>query len=239
MNHSFNTSLAGEYGIEGAILIECLYWWIKKNECEGDMINDERVWCRSSAKGFNKYIPYMSAGKIRRELVQLEEQGVIIVGNFNQSPINQTLWYSFTDDFFIKLDKYGYDVSHFAKMKNGFSKNEKTIDNNILDNNIYKEKNKNKFLSKKEEELAVPLETDYDQREHNFEEYMRQEYPLVQKMREPLTYAQFRQLRENYERDTIFAVLSDMNNWAELRKKRVSAYKTALKWLSNDKGNAA
>ena len=34
MIHSFNTTLAERYGIEEAILIEHLYWWIHKNDCE-------------------------------------------------------------------------------------------------------------------------------------------------------------------------------------------------------------
>jgi hypothetical protein len=101
------------------------------------MIKDGRVWCRSSAKGFNKYIDYMSAQKIRRVLRTLEELEVIKVGNFNKVPTNQTLWYTFSDKFKNVLEEVGYQSS---KMKNGMFKNEQSI-NNLNDKNINKEEN--------------------------------------------------------------------------------------------------
>lgn len=139
MNHSFNVDLAKGIGIEEAIIIEQLYWWIHKNKCEEDetMTKEGRVWCRSSAKGFSKYIPYMSAQKIRRVLRTLEVLDVIKVGNFNKVATNQTLWYTFTDEFKKVLEGLGYD---FSKMKNGMFKNEQSI-NNINDNILNKEEN--------------------------------------------------------------------------------------------------
>lgn len=132
MNHQFNINLAVLYGIEEAIIIEHLYWWIHKNECEEEetMTKNGRVWCYSSAKGFNKYIPYMKPKKIWHILRKLESQGVLLTGNFNAKPTNQTLWYSFTDEFKDELISLGYD---FPKMENAISKNGKS--NNIINNN--------------------------------------------------------------------------------------------------------
>lgn len=149
MNHSFNVDLAKGMGIEEAIIIEQLYWWIHKNECEEDetMTKEGRVWCRSSAKGFSKYIPYMSAQKIRRVLRTLEVLDVIKVGNFNKVATNQTLWYTFTDEFKKVLEGLGYD---FSKMKNGMFKNEQSI-NNLKDKNINIEDN----IQEEEKRLTV------------------------------------------------------------------------------------
>lgn len=149
MNHSFNTAIAAKYGIDEAIIIEQLYWWIHKNECEEDetMTNEGRVWCRSSAKGFNKYITYMSAQKIRRVLRTLEEIDIVKVGNFNKVATNQTLWYTFSDEFKEELKGLGYD---FSKMKNGMFKNEQSI-NNLNDKNINIEEN----IQEEEKRLTV------------------------------------------------------------------------------------
>jgi hypothetical protein len=142
-NHSFNITLADRYGIEGSILIEHLYWWIHKNECEEEetMTKNGRVWCYSSAKGFNRYIPYMTPKKIWRELKRLEERGVLITGNFNTKPTNQTLWYSFSDEFQKEMVSLGYD---FPKMENAISKNGKSNNiinnNNLIENNIIENK---------------------------------------------------------------------------------------------------
>lgn len=227
MIHSFNTKLAEKYGIEGAILIEHLYWWIHKNECNEEMFKEGRVWCYSTAKGFAKYIPYMNPQKIRRELLRLEELGVILINNFNDSPINKTLWYAFSDAGMKELVALDYD---FLKMKNGVFKNEKSEYTIKEDNNNNNKKNNSKELSKK-----VEVNEEYKEKENNFLAYMKEHYPLVQRMRDPLKYDEFLKLCATYERETIYNVLSDMNNWAELRKKRVSAYQTAIKWLSNAK----
>lgn len=229
MYHNFNIKLAERYGIEGALLLDCIYWWIHKNECNEEMIKEGRVWCYMSAKGFNKYFPYMSSQKIRRELLKLEEKGVIVIGNFNESAINQTLWYAFSDNGMKELDALGFD---FSKMKNGVFKNEKSEFNNKEINKEDNNKNNSKELSKKADEDKAK-QADLREKEANYNKYMANNYPLVQKMREPLTYEQFLKLCEHYERDAIYNVLTDMNNWAELRKKRVSAYQTALKWLLN------
>lgn len=148
MNHSFNITIAERYGIDEAILIELIFWWLHKNECEEleDMFHDGRMWCRSTAKGFAKYVPYMSWQKINRLLRSLEKRGVLMVGNFNSKATNQTLWYSFKDSFKIIMKEVGYD---FSKMKIGTFKNENSNINTTSsinkDNNILV--NKEKYLS--------------------------------------------------------------------------------------------
>ena len=138
MIHSFNTTLAERYGIEEAILIEHLYWWIHKNDCDEveEMFQEGRVWCRFTAKGISKYIPYMNAHKIWRVLQGLEKKDKIKVGNFNKLATNHTSWYAFSDDFILELEQLNYD---FSKIKNRILKNEKS--NNIIINNSIKENN--------------------------------------------------------------------------------------------------
>lgn len=139
MTHQFDVHLAEKYGIEEAIIIEHIYWWLHKNECEEEMIKEGRVWCYFTADGMSKYIPYMNSQKVRRTLVSLEKKGLVLVGCFNKVPTNHTLWYSFTDDFFKEMENRNYDVSDFSKMKNRNFKNEKS--NNIIINNNLKEDN--------------------------------------------------------------------------------------------------
>lgn len=147
-NHSFNITLAEKYGVEQAILIEHIYWWVHKNECDGieDMAKDGKVWCRSTAKGFAKYIPYLKPDKIWRILRKMEGH-ILLVGNFNKQALNQTLWYTFTDEFKKELEDLNYDFENF---KNANLKNEKSY-NSIINNPINKEdkikEDKEKVLS--------------------------------------------------------------------------------------------
>lgn len=159
-NHNFNITLAKRYGIEEAILIEHIYWWIHKNECEEveDMVHEGAVWCRSTARGFAKYIPYMKPDKIWRILKKLEGR-VLRVGNFNRQALNQTLWYTFTDDFVKELKELDYD---FENIKNAILKNEKSnniINNILIEDKIIEDKEKednNKSLSSKNKRFSKP-----------------------------------------------------------------------------------
>lgn len=65
----------------------------------------------------------------------------------------------------------------------------------------------------------------------NFEEWIRINAPRVASMKEPFTIAQYVSLKKkNYDYSEIKQLLADMHNWADLHKKRVSAYLTLIKW---------
>lgn len=159
MIHSFNLKLAEKYGIEQAILIEQIYWWIHKNDCilVDDMCHEGKIWCRSTAKGFAKYIPYMKPDKIWRTLRKMEGT-ILLVGNFNRQALNQTLWYTFTDEFIEELKKLDYDFENF---KNAILKNEKSINtiNSInIDNTIQESKKGLSNDNQKKEEYSNEFE---------------------------------------------------------------------------------
>ena len=86
MDHlSFNTRYAAKYGIEEAIMIEHLLFWIEKNAANGKHFHDGRYWTYNSAGAFTKLFPFWSTSQIKRILTSLERQGVILKGEFNES----------------------------------------------------------------------------------------------------------------------------------------------------------
>ena len=167
MEHSFNIEVASIYGIEEAILVHNLYFWIKKNVANGKHYYDGRCWTYNSAKAFAEYFPYLSDTKIYRVLSRLEENGFIIKGNYNKDKSDRTKWYSFTDKGLEKLRAQGYDVNgfsgnlqndemQFAKMQNAICKNEKSILTNNTDKiNTNSKKEDNKLSSKKTVDLSI------------------------------------------------------------------------------------
>ena len=93
MEHSFNIDIAAEYGIECAILLKHLYFWIKKNEANDENFFDGRYWTYNSVKAFSVLFPYMTERKVRYTLEKMEEQGLIVVGNYNKSQYDRTkMW---------------------------------------------------------------------------------------------------------------------------------------------------
>lgn len=85
------------YGILEAVLINHFQFWIKQNEANNRNYNDGRYWTFNSAKAFSKIFPYVSERKIRLALKHLQDENIIMTGNFNKSSYDRTLWYAFTD----------------------------------------------------------------------------------------------------------------------------------------------
>lgn len=114
----FDADIAVEFGVDNAVMIWNLSYWIQHNESNGMHFHDGRTWTYNSVDAFTKLFPFWSKGQIRRILKSLEESGVIITGNYNQSAYDRKTWYAFTDSFL---------QMHLSKSANGKVENETCI----------------------------------------------------------------------------------------------------------------
>lgn len=115
MEHQFCIELASTYGIEEAIIIHNMYFWIKKNVANGNNFHDGRYWTYNSSKAFSVLFPYMTESKIYRVLKSLEEKGLIIKGNYNDTKYDRTTWYSLSDKAIKELNDLKYDTNGFSE----------------------------------------------------------------------------------------------------------------------------
>lgn len=121
MNHSFNVRLAEKVGIEEAILIENLAFWIKKNVANNKNFIDGEYWSYNSASAFQELFPYMNLKKIQRSLKKLEEAKIIKSGIYNTAKYDRTKWYCIIDKDIKKMYEihYNTDKHSLDKMTNG------------------------------------------------------------------------------------------------------------------------
>lgn len=124
MEHSFDIDIAKEYGIECAIMLKHLYFWIKKNEANEENFYDGRYWTYNSVKAFSTLFPYMSERKVRYTLDKMEENGLIVVGNYNKSQYDRTKWYALTNLAYSILQKEKF---HLPFLSNGSDANGEPI----------------------------------------------------------------------------------------------------------------
>lgn len=108
MIHSFNTNVATEYGIQAAVLLQNIYFWVEKNRANETHLHDGKYWTYSSKKAFATLFPYMSERQIDYALKKLIDNEIIITGNFNKDLHDRTLWYTLT--------KKGYCILQNCKM---------------------------------------------------------------------------------------------------------------------------
>ena len=66
MDYSFNGEIAAMYGVDEAVFIHNLYWWIRKNEANGKHYYDGRNWTYNSMTAFAELFPFWSAKQVRR-----------------------------------------------------------------------------------------------------------------------------------------------------------------------------
>ena len=104
MYHQFNTEIAKQYGIEESILLENIYFWVKKNKANNQNYHNGKYWTYNSIRAFKILFDYMSESKIYRALKKLEEAGLIEIGDFNADRYKRPCWYTVTEKA-IKLYK--------------------------------------------------------------------------------------------------------------------------------------
>ena len=86
----FDTQDAIDYGVEKAVILYNLCFWIKHNKANGKHLHDGMYWTYNSAKAFKELFPFWSQQKIARLLRQMEQDGLIKSANFNKVGFDKT-----------------------------------------------------------------------------------------------------------------------------------------------------
>ena len=131
MIHFFDTDVAKEYGVNAAIILQNLGYWIKKNEANGANYFDGNYWTFNSRRAYKELFPYMSERQITTAFEKLIEAELIITGNYNQSSYDRTLWYALTKKGKCILH---FDIMDNVKTSNGLCQNVEPIPNINTDN---------------------------------------------------------------------------------------------------------
>lgn len=104
MEHHFRVEDAIKYGVEKAVILYNLRFWLTKNKANRTHIEEKEgvqyYWTYNSARAFKELFPYLSEDTIQRRLKDLETEGVIISSIFNKKKYDRTKWYS-TPEFAV------------------------------------------------------------------------------------------------------------------------------------------
>jgi len=95
--HAFNVEEAEKYGVNKAILLQHIRFWVSENKGKKSHTHDGKTWMYQSAADMHKHFPYWSRLKIHRMLASMEEEGLIASGNYNKLGFDRTKWYTLTD----------------------------------------------------------------------------------------------------------------------------------------------
>ena len=98
MDHHFNIEIAQQYGVNAAILLHNITYWIEKNKSEKRHFHNGRYWTYMSKSGLAELFPYMSKKQIDYALNKLLDAGLIATGNFSDNTFDKTTWYALAED---------------------------------------------------------------------------------------------------------------------------------------------
>ena len=96
MKHIFDVEIAQIYGVNAAVLLENIGYWIKQNEANETNYFDGKYWTFNSRRAYRELFPYMSERQIDTAFRKLIDDGLIVTGNYNKVAYDRTLWYALT-----------------------------------------------------------------------------------------------------------------------------------------------
>jgi hypothetical protein len=97
MQHSFDISIANKYGVNVAIFLNNLAFWIQRNAANKKHYHDGRYWTYNSVEAYTELFPYWTYKQLRKIIDDCVANDLVVAANYNKSTYDRTKWYAFTD----------------------------------------------------------------------------------------------------------------------------------------------
>lgn len=104
MNFHFDSNVAEAVGVEAAVMLANLHFWIVKNEANKKHFHDGDYWTYNSQEAFTKIFPFWSRRQIQRILTNLKDDEYIKIGNYNEKGYDKTGWYALTKKAWLLIE---------------------------------------------------------------------------------------------------------------------------------------
>lgn len=130
----FSALVAKDVGVEEAVMLSNLYFWVEKNKNDARNLRDGKYWTFNSVSGFTEQFEFWSSSQIRRILKNLKAKGYIETGRYNRLGYDKTTWYTVTEKTveLIESDsEFVKSVSPVDENINPFFETDEVLDENI------------------------------------------------------------------------------------------------------------
>lgn len=117
MNFHFDGAVAEMYGVDGAVFISRLQFWIEKNAANDRHYHEGRYWTYNSLRAMEKLFPFWSRRQIERIVKNLKDKGVLLTANYARDSYDRTLFYAL-DESKLPISPFGGDLSPNGEMIN-------------------------------------------------------------------------------------------------------------------------
>ena len=148
--HHFDVEDAMKYGVEKAVVLSNIRFWLNsnKNKDLSAVKHDGYYWMYNTARDMSNVLPYFTQSKVQRLLKQLEDDGILIVGNYNKVKYDRTKWYT--------LPEFTYDENCSTQTP------ELNIGNEKIEQPIQDSKTDTKTNNKIDTSINIPFSDFWD-----------------------------------------------------------------------------
>lgn len=92
---TFSPTIAKILGLNSAIILQQLHYWLDKNAKSQNNIRDGKVWCYDTyEKWRERSFPFWSVDTIKRTFLSLEKKGIVISRQYGKYERNRVKWYT-------------------------------------------------------------------------------------------------------------------------------------------------
>lgn len=96
-HHSVDIKLASLLGNNRSILLSNIKFWVTENQKNNRNYHEGLYWTFNTIESYHEHFPYIKLSSIARYLRELEQFGILQVGNFNKRKYDRTKWYTVTE----------------------------------------------------------------------------------------------------------------------------------------------
>lgn len=114
--------LAEQIGLNEAIVLQQMHYWLTNSK----HYHDGCKWIYNTYKDWKEQFPFWSDRTIRRTITSLENQKLIITGNYNKAGFDKTKWYSVDYEMLELVDRRcgQNDQTHWSNRPHGIGQND-------------------------------------------------------------------------------------------------------------------
>lgn len=96
-SRGFDVELAVKFGLNNAIFLQDLAFWIEFNRNRQQAYRDGRYWTYSTLEELVQRHPYWTKNQIRHIIDVCKKNGWILIEHYDKVSYNQRNWYSICD----------------------------------------------------------------------------------------------------------------------------------------------
>jgi hypothetical protein len=101
--YQFDVEHAARWGVNEAIFLHNLLFWLRKNKAEGRHHHDGRTWTFSTTAALAQLYPFWKPHQVRYVIDSLKRQEVILTGHYGADRFDRTLWFAVADEGLLEL----------------------------------------------------------------------------------------------------------------------------------------